>query len=113
MGLDLLTLILLHLGDSCRQWSLVTLHSVDRSHNGIALRCSMAGTLTALSIFQFKSAGLLVQRFPTAKRVFMDLHVDTLASKLDALHGEAKALFCCGFTPQLDFASSTHDALPR
>jgi hypothetical protein len=42
---------------------------------------------------------VLFQRLPTAKRVFVDFHVDAFAAKLYSLDAEAKALFCCGFTP--------------
>ena len=38
----------------------------------------------------------LIGGFPTAKRVFVNFHVDALASKLYAFHGEAKSLFGCG-----------------
>lgn len=41
-------------------------------------------------------AGALVV-LPTAEGVFVELHVDALASKFYALDGEAKALFGCGF----------------
>jgi hypothetical protein len=40
----------------------------------------------------------LVECFPTAKGVFVDLHVDAFASEFYALHAEAEALFGCGFT---------------
>ncbi|WP_260734794.1 ester cyclase [Tunturiibacter lichenicola] len=39
----------------------------------------------------------LLQRLPAAESVFVDLHVDALASKLYAFHAEAKTLFGCGF----------------
>jgi hypothetical protein len=39
----------------------------------------------------------LLERFPTAKFVFIEFHVDAFASKLYSLDAEAKALFGCGF----------------
>ncbi len=42
-------------------------------------------------------AAALIECFPAAKGVFVDFHVDALASKLYAFHAESKALFCCCF----------------
>jgi hypothetical protein len=55
---------------------------------------------------------VLLERLPTAERVFVDLHVDTLAAKLYALDAEAKALFGRSFASQLDLATGADDALP-
>jgi hypothetical protein len=41
---------------------------------------------------------MLLERFPAAKRVFVEFHVDALAAKLYSLDAEAKALFGGGFT---------------
>ena len=53
---------------------------------------------------QARSCGLLegvseasFQRLPTAELVFVDLHVDALASELYSFDAEAKTLFGCGF----------------
>jgi hypothetical protein len=45
--------------------------------------------------------------------VFVDIHIDALAAELYPLHGEAEALLGCGFTPELDLAAGSDDALPR
>jgi hypothetical protein len=44
--------------------------------------------------------------------VFIEFHVDSLATKLYALHGEAKALLGCGVPAEFDLAAGTDDALP-
>jgi len=55
----------------------------------------------------------LLERLPTAERVFVEFHVDAFASKLHAFHGEAEALFGCSFSAELDLAADSDDALPR
>jgi hypothetical protein len=108
-------------GDSCA--STGQQHVKNRKANGSAGRLQMASTSDAgnvpLPASSPSNADLraipqaLLERLPTPKHVFIDFHIDPLASKLYALHAEPKALFRCGFTPELDFATGTHDALPR
>ena len=51
-------------------------------------------------------------RLPAAKGVFIEFHVDALAAKVDAFHGEAKPLFGCGVPVEFDLPSRANDALP-
>jgi len=44
--------------------------------------------------------------------VLVEFHVDALAAKVDALHGQAKALLGCGVTAEFDLAAGADDALP-
>jgi len=44
--------------------------------------------------------------------VFVEFHVDALATEFYALDAEAKALFCGGFAFEFDLASGAYYALP-
>src|SRR6202012_4848278 len=43
----------------------------------------------------------------------MEFHVHSPAAKLDSLHGEAKALLCCGLATQFDLSTRPDNPLPR
>jgi len=57
---------------------------------GTQVQARFCGLLEGVSEASF-------QRLPTAELVFVDLHVDALASELYSFDAEAKTLFGCGF----------------
>jgi hypothetical protein len=75
--------------------------AVRQQENELQTKCrfeSIIGREEGQLMLQFTQR-LLVERFPTAKRVLVDFHIDALAAKLDAFHAEPKTLFRCRFTP--------------
>ena len=47
-----------------------------------------------------------------SKRVLVQLHVYSFATKCDAFHPQTQALLCRGFKPEFDLAARADNALP-
>lgn len=54
----------------------------------------------------------LVEGVPTSEGMFVDFHVDALASKLYAFYAETKALLCGSIAFQFDLAACPYYSLP-